>query len=125
MQQVSLSTPISQNLDSLMKANQSNETTYTTGTFKGTRLIHGHSIVPDPCYNYMVKPQGSHIQKRALLKILVVSFEAKKTKYCYGRKESIQRTCHKQLHHFIKRLIASISLIRTIIFDEYGNFIFQ
>ncbi len=34
----------SQNLDSLMAKNALEETVYSTGTFKGTRLINGHSV---------------------------------------------------------------------------------
>ena len=33
-----------QDLDDLIKAEQATKTDYTTATFKGTRIIHGHSI---------------------------------------------------------------------------------
>ncbi len=33
-----------QDLEDLVKSNDSTQTTYVTGTFKGTRLVHGHTI---------------------------------------------------------------------------------
>ncbi|NOT76885.1 MAG: hypothetical protein HOP08_18325 [Cyclobacteriaceae bacterium] len=41
---VSFLPSFSQNLDSLMEQNEPEETVYTSATFKGTRLINGHSV---------------------------------------------------------------------------------
>ncbi len=41
---LTLTNSFSQDLDELMKKNERPETSYATATFKGTRLIHGHSI---------------------------------------------------------------------------------